>query len=354
MSRFSNSSSSSSRRGCRNVMSVFFSVIVVLFLVTGFIIFGPFEQIRDPTCKVTHLKFFCRGIINVQPVQVHLDTLYVGLSDGNFAFDIRDPNGKYKQQATDSLKAGNIDEAINDWTQAINTTTDDAESMVYIENARVAKSNQPYVTIVVATTLSEVPGDSSTSISVARDDLRGVFLAQRNFNIQHPNLKVRIVLANLGVKDQNYLSQTEPSVLQKIERLAMTDDTFIGVVGFPFSASAQTAIPELAAHHIPIISPSASSRNLTNLSPYFFRVVPSDIEQGQYAAQFASQVLNAHHVAVLSDDNNTYSQSLGDSFTASFRNLGQDYTFIHKHFTFIAPDSLDKSCHEVLLQNPPV
>ncbi len=355
MSKRSSSNSNVSSGGGRwgNAISVCFSIIVILTIVVGFISFGPIDQIRNPLCKITHIKFFCRGIIDVQPVKVGPDTLDIGLSEGNYAFDIRDPNGKYKQQAVEDMKAGRTDDAVKDWKQAINLTTDDAESMIYIENKLVADSHKPYVTIVVTTTLSQTLDDSGTSISVARDDLRGAYWAQRDFNAQHSDLKIRLVLANLGVKAQNYLQKTEEPVLQRIIRLAQTDDTFIGIVGFPFSASAQIAIPVLTEHHIPIISPSASSKDLSNLSTYFFRIVPSDTKQGQYAAQFASQVLAAHRVAVLSDNADPYSESLGDSFATSFSQLGSGYTVISKNFSLGNSDSLSSALNDIFSQNPP-
>lgn len=344
--------------GCRSILNGFLAVVVVLALIGGFLIFSPFHGISDLLCKATHtkVKALCRGIIDVQSVPVGNDTLYIGLSEGYYAFDVNSDaqNRSYKQQAIDAMNSGRIDDAISAWSQAINTTTNDAESMIYRENAQTVASQQPYVTVVVTTTLSEVPGDTSSSISVARDDLRGVYLAQRDFNAQHAHLKLRIVLANLGVKAQDYLNKTEDSVIQKIVRLARTDDTFIGVVGFPFSSSAALAIPALTAEHVPIISPSASSKSLSDISPYFFRVIPSDAEQGKYAAQFASTVLNVHRVAVLSDNTSSYSQSLGESFTTSFNNLGSSYTVIPEQFTLHTAASLNAPLKNILAQNPPV
>lgn len=340
--------------GWKGVISAILSFILVGVIIAGFVFFGP-DRVRDPACKFVqanfHLNTFCNGIISVQSVQVEQDTMYVGMSDGNFPFDVHDPNGngQYKQQAADDFNAGNIDGAISNWQNAINLTTDDAESMIYIEDARVTASQQPYVTIVVATTMSRTFNDIGASIAVASDDLRGVYLAQKNFNEQHPNLKVRILVANLGVLAQDHLSQAETVVLHQIVRLAHTDDSFIGVIGFPFSAAAKMAIPVLEAEHIPIISPSASSSALH--SPYFFRMVPSDNEQGRYAVQFASEVLGVHMVAIFSDSHNSYSQSLANGFTTSFRSLGSDYISIPESFTLGSADSLDAPLNDALAKH---
>ena len=364
MPRRSKSSGSSSNKPI-NILSTVFTVIIVLGLILGFIIASPYDKPRDFLCKVTHIKFFCRGIIDVQTVIYKGNNLYIGLSDGNYAFDISGPNGADKEQAIQDLNNGNTNAAINDWTRAISTTTDDAESMIYIEDAHVASSGLPYVTIVAATTLGQTLGsggtasDTGTSLEVGQDDLRGVYLAQRDFNQKHSDLKMRVVVANLGVKSQEYLNQTENVALQKIIRLADTDNTFVGVVGFPFSATAIMARPILAAAHIPIISPSASSTALTN-QPYFFRVIPSDAGQGKDAAQFASQTLNARRVAVFTGNDsgsgtpNSYSKSLADSFTSSFTALGSDHVVIPESFTLSNADSLDAPLNNMLSQNPPV
>jgi ABC-type branched-subunit amino acid transport system substrate-binding protein len=336
------------------------SGVFILILLAGLLIGAIYFLVPDPFCKnvykITNSKIFCRGIFALQTIQVKGDKLSVGLSDGNNPFDLGydDQNTAYsnfKQQASQDFSTGNTDAAINEWSKAINIVTDDAESMIYIENANVLASHQHYITIIVATTLSVTFNDRGASIRVAEDDLRGVFVAQKEFNQQHPDLKVLIVLANLGIKSQDYLAQTESPVLDKIKRLVATDDTVIGVVGFPFSIAAQTAIPVLSAEHIPMISPSASSNVLSNLSPYFFRIAPPDAEQGKDAAQFASQVLDARQVAVFSDSSNPYSKSLAESFANNFSSLGSEHAVISEPFTLGSPDTLDASVNNVLSRN---
>ncbi len=355
MARSSRSSSSSSGNRLISIISAFLVFVVLAGSVVAVFTLPQLYWVRDRICKVTHFKTFCQQVLDIQTVQVGLDTpMYVGLSDGNFAFDQYDTDSQYKQKAMTDYKAGNIDAAIQDWTQAIDTTTDDAEAMIYLENERVAASHQRYVTIIVATTLSisDVTNDRKTSLSVGRDDLRGVYLAQKDFNAKSLTLKVRIVLANLGVKDQDHLEQAIPPVLNLIQRLADTDNTIIGVIGFPFSAAAKLAIPTLTAENIPLISPSASSIELSSL--YFFRVAPPDSEQGQDAAQFASQVLNAQHVLVLSDPTNSYSKSLGTSFANGFRKINANEVADTRPFTLHNLNSLDAPMQPILSQNPPI
>jgi ABC-type branched-subunit amino acid transport system substrate-binding protein len=338
------------RNGCANVVGGVIATLTVIGIVLGYLMVAPDNTIKNLACSYVPGLFFCH-IIDSTSVQINQDLLSVGLSVGQTAFDLRSSDSQDKQQAITEMDAGHVDAAIQDWQHALTTVTDDAEAMIYIENAQVAASGRHYLTIVAATTLSETPGDNSASVSVGRDDLRGIYMAQHSFNAQHSNLKLRVVLANFGINNQTYLAQTEPLVLQRIVRLAASDPTFIGVVGFPFSAAAQLAIPVLAQHHIPLISPSASATLLTSLSPYFFRVVPPDLQQGAVAAQFASQVLGARHVAVFSDSMNAYSKSLGEGFTQAFTGSGSNYTVVPVPMTVHNADSITSAVAHIVHAN---
>jgi ABC-type branched-subunit amino acid transport system substrate-binding protein len=145
---------------------------------------------------------------------------------------------------------------------------------------------------------------------------------------------------------------TEPPVLQQIIQEAKNDPTFLGVMGFPFSNSAAIAYPVLEKEHIAIISPSASSNQLTGKSSYFFRVAPPDDEQTRYGAQYATQVLHAQVAAVLLDPKDPYSESLGDSFASNFLSDGPN-NHVSKHtYTKGQTDTLNEPLHNVLLQSP--
>lgn len=89
------------------------------------------------------------------------------------------------------------------------------------------------------------------------------------------------------------------------------------------------------------------------MSPYFYHVVPPDTAQGQYAAQFAAQVLDAHQVVVLNDSSDSYSSSLSDSFATSFSQVGANYNVVVKNFTLGDASSLDLAVQSAFAQNSP-
>ncbi len=70
-----------------------------------------------------------------------------------------------------------------------------------------------------------------------------------------------------------------------------------------------------------MISPSASSPDLSGVNPYVFRVCPSDLSHGAQLARFARQTLGARRVGVIYIDDD-YGRGLRLSFAAEFRRLG--------------------------------
>ena len=158
-------------------------------------------------------------------------------------------------------------------------------------------------------------GDNAT-INIGRDDLQGAYVAQKSFNEAsklNNNVLVRLLIANAGSN-----SADTKTVAQQIVQLAHVDSTFVGVMGWPFSGYASTAISVLRPAQIPMISQTASSDALTGISPYFFRVAPTNQRQGIEGAKYAEQTLHATKAVIFVDRNNLYTQSLASSFSTQF------------------------------------
>ncbi len=238
------------------------------------------------------------------------DGEYIGISNGTFAFDTDRPDGNLKRQAADRLKAGDISGAESLWQSGLAMDTNDAEALIYLEDQQVLASGNPYVTLVVGTMIT---GDN---IGVGRDDLQGAYVAQKEFNdgFKLPNnVQVLLLIANSG-----NVSAYATSVAQQIVQAAQQDHTIVGVMGWPFSSRTVDAVGTLAKAHIPLVSQTASSDQLTGASPYFFRVAPSNKGQAIAGAHYAEQVLHAHNVALFVDPADSYSSSLATDFSQQF------------------------------------
>jgi ABC-type branched-subunit amino acid transport system substrate-binding protein len=161
-----------------------------------------------------------------------------------------------------------------------------------------------------------------------------------------PNgLKVRLLIASSGDSTQNVTQ-----VASQIVQLSKTDKTFIGVMGWPYSGLAYAAVPIFAQAHIPMVSETASSDQLSGASQYFFHVNPTNKAEGIAGAQYAQKTLGAKNVAVFSDSSDLYSQSLGNDFTRQFTADGG--TAFQVSYTRGQASTIQSAVQQALQQKP--
>lgn len=194
-----------------------------------------------------------------------------------------------------------------------------AETDIYKNNPSITKS---HITLVISTMLS---GSDTSSLSSGTSLLQGADVAQQEYNTQVktynsrlkngklPLLPLRLLVANMG-SNEGYAT----TVARQIAQLSQYDHSIIGVMGWPFSTdSARDALQILDKAHIPSVSPSLSGDLFTNISSYFFRVIPPDAYQASAGASFLEKQ-GIRHVIVCIDYRNDYSSSLASNFIASF------------------------------------
>lgn len=123
------------------------------------------------------------------------------------------------------------------------------------------------------------------------------------------------------------------------------DADVIGVVGTTCSTAAVTAAPLVTAAGKVMISPSNTSPRLTSdlagnpgVDHYkgYYRTADNDLLQGAALAQFLREVKGVDAVAAIHNDD-AYSQSLTEAFTASFERLGGSITGV----TVVAKDETE-------------
>jgi serine/threonine protein kinase/ABC-type branched-subunit amino acid transport system substrate-binding protein len=292
-------------------------IVLSVLLLLGLIGSAFFAFLQHSGSKPTATASPTAGAVKAIGV-TNIGNEAIGISDGTYIFDTGGADASLKLQAAQHLRQNpnDISTALSLFSQAAAQQSNDAEALIYQEDLRVINSGSPYVTLVVGTMLS----GGSALLGVGRDDLQGAYVAQKEFNDGfkiHGGMQVRLLIANTGSQTR-YVTQ----VAQQIIRLSQADKTFVGVMGWPYSSRAVQAIQELAKAHIPMVSETASSDELTNASPYFFRVAPSNRTQGIAGAQYAEQVLHAKTVALFYDPTDPYSQSLAQDFSQQFLSNG--------------------------------
>lgn len=105
------------------------------------------------------------------------------------------------------------------------------------------------------------------------------------------------------------------------------DSTVIGVVGHPESGNAIETAPiyadaeNAARHAIVSISPTASSPRLSGISPWFFRLAPSDEVSARSVARWVLDSLDARRVAIIFR-NDSYGRDWSGTFSETFLKAG--------------------------------
>ena len=112
-------------------------------------------------------------------------------------------------------------------------------------------------------------------------------------------------------------------VAVRIARTFAEDPAVVAVIGHLSSNATLAAgrVYSAGANPLVMISPSASSPDLTGFSPYVFRVTPNDLNQGQQIARFARTALGARRAGLVFI-NNEYGRGLRHAFAAEFTGLG--------------------------------
>jgi hypothetical protein len=230
-------------------------------------------------------------------------------------------------------------------TSPLNGQERQVESLIFNEDKQACSG--PHVTVADVTLLSRTIEDPSDSASKGLDDLHGAYLAQHDYNAtrssydpaQHngqPFVSLCLVVANLGtlvMADQKSAGNlyTLPPLVKQLVQFSRYDNTFRGIVGFPYSTQALEGIKafqQWGHQNIPIVSPSATSYMLSNV-PNFYRVSPPDGSQGQAMAYYTCNVLTKPLKNATIDiftNSDPYSSSLSSNFSdAIARCFDQDH-----------------------------
>lgn len=116
---------------------------------------------------------------------------------------------------------------------------------------------------------------------------------------------------------------SEDGVAVRAAKSFVDSGRVVAVVGHLSSGPTLTALGVYAGARdpIPLISPSASSPDLTGRSPWMFRICPSDLAHGTQLARFARQRLGAARAAVIYT-NDDYGRGVRRTFVSEFQRLG--------------------------------
>ncbi|HEV2672223.1 MAG TPA: ABC transporter substrate-binding protein [Gemmatimonadales bacterium] len=159
--------------------------------------------------------------------------------------------------------------------------------------------------------------------------LAGPFSQPRGVSMRHAaELAVKEINARGGIQGRELALRVmddsgRPDVAIRIAQQLVADPAVAAVVGHLTSSASLAAgrVYGEARRPVVMISPSASSPDLSGVNPYMFRVCPSDLNHGIQLARYTRQLLKARRVGVIYLDDD-YGRGLRGSFSAEFKRLG--------------------------------
>ena len=215
-----------------------------------------------------------------------------------------------KELAVAAYAKGNYYHAASLLAASLETKTNDPESLIYLNNARIgaAKAHSIAVSIPIG-----------SDVNAAQEILRGVAQAQDRINqnggINELPLKVQII------DDDN-----DPEIAKQIASNLGQNKEILGVVGHYASDVTLTTAPIYEAKKLVAVSPISTSVKLSNFSPYIFRTVPSDYLAARGLAEYMLENLQQKKVAVFYNSNSNYSESLKSEFATAVSLGGGEVT----------------------------
>lgn len=120
--------------------------------------------------------------------------------------------------------------------------------------------------------------------------------------------------------------QSKPDEAKTVAQRFASDKNMVAVIGEVASTRSKIAAPEFQRAGIPMISPSSTNPEVTQVGDFIFRVCFIDPFQGYVMAKFAREDLKAGKVAIMREQSSDYSVGLADVFKDEFTKMGGQIT----------------------------
>lgn len=117
----------------------------------------------------------------------------------------------------------------------------------------------------------------------------------------------------------------DPAEATTVKDQYINDEEIVGIIGPAFSGETKAVIPALQEAGLPMISASATNKDLPTLAPaeggVFHRVIPDDTFQGKGIGEYIVKTLKAKTI-VLIDDNSEYGKGLANDTEGAIKASG--------------------------------
>jgi branched-chain amino acid transport system substrate-binding protein len=213
-----------------------------------------------------------------------------------------------KKEAVKAIAQGNYDNAITVLNASLDDDPNDPEAFIYRSNARIADERSATIAVVAPV------GDFS---NIGLEILRGAAQAQDDINRNGgiDGVPVRLVLVN----DEN-----DPKTAQSIAETLVKDASVMGVVGHFASDVTLATVPIYEAGKLVAVSPVSTAVELSGVSPYLYRTIPSDSFAAAALSAYMLYYRDNRKAAVYYDSTNDLSTSLMEEFKSFVTAWGGD------------------------------
>ena len=211
-----------------------------------------------------------------------------------------------KEAGVQAIADKNYADAETYLEQSLNIKRNDPESLIYLNNARIADNNAYKIAVSVPI---------GTEMTTSEEILRGVAQAQTEINQQGGinGVPLKVSIAN----DNN-----NPDTAKQIAKDLAEDKNILAVVGHFSSGSTLAAAPIYQDRGLVAISPTSTSVAISNAGNYIFRTVPSDRFTSNALSKYALENINKDRAIIIYNSQSPYSRSLKDSFITDLANSG--------------------------------
>ncbi|MEG4283509.1 ABC transporter substrate-binding protein [Microcoleus sp. A006_D1] len=208
-----------------------------------------------------------------------------------------------KQAGVRAIAAGDFKTAVNKLEAAFKVDRTDAESLIYLNNARLGTA--PALKIAAVVPISD-------NLSAAAEILRGI--AQAQDEAIKVGVPLKVVIADDG-NDENRA--------QAIANSLIADSSILAVVGHGTSKTSIAVAPIYSQNQMVAIAPTSTSIELATVPRradgvnYFFRTIPSDQFTGTALARYMLNSIKKSTAAVFYNSKSSYSKSLQTAFSTT-------------------------------------
>lgn len=209
-----------------------------------------------------------------------------------------------KEAGVTAFAAGDFATAITQFESSLQEQRNDPEARIYLNNAKVGTN--PSFTLAAVVPIAETPNP-------ALEILRGVAQAQEE--MVAAGVPVQVLIADDG---------NDADLAVQIAKALVEDPSVIAVIGHGTSTPSVAAAPTYTAGQLPMIAPTSTSTELTQLAKgddgvnYIFRTIPNDQFTGTALARYALGTMGKKNAILFFNPNSSYSQSLKDAFVSTF------------------------------------